>query len=113
LAYEARFEEFGVTVPNGHRCRVRFEKAGFLAAGDQPEIFLFEVDGGVVKVGISGEALRQFQQANRYLTREEKFDVAGLCLKMVLERGFDPVAENLSIAGTQLAHLARELPLLG
>jgi hypothetical protein len=109
--YEARYEDFGVTAPNGQGSRVRFQKAGVLAAGDQPEIFLFEVDGCVVKVAISGEALRQFQQANRYLSREEKVDLAGLCLKMVIERGGEPVAGNLLITAGQLAQLARELGL--
>jgi hypothetical protein len=111
--YEARYEDFGVIAPTGQGCHIRFQKAGTLAAGDQPEIFLFEVDGRAVKVAISGEALRQFQQANRYLTREEKIDVAGLCLKTVIERGGEPVAADLSITAGQLAQLARELRLLG
>jgi hypothetical protein len=112
LAYEARFEEFGVIAPDGRRRRVRFSRAGTLAAGDQPEIYLFQVDDCAVKVGIAGEALRQLQQENRYLTREEKIDVAGLRLRQAIERGGELASKNLFIEVAELASLVRELGLL-
>lgn len=89
-----------------------FKKAGFLALGDQPELHFFDVGGEETIVAISGQALREFQQRRRYLSREEKIDLAGLLLKRTIEAGVPLVSENLLIRDEDFARLASELGLL-
>ncbi len=90
---------------------MEFKKAGFLAMGDEPELYFFHVGGEEVVVGISGETLRRFQRGRRYLSREEKVDLAGLWLKQRIEAGTPLVAQNLLIRDEELAALAGELGL--
>ena len=113
MAYEPVYERFEVMAPDGRPKTAQFKKAGFLAAGDQPELYFFGVDREQVVVGISGAALRQFQLDRRYLSREEKIDLAGLLLKQRIEAGLPLVSESLYIRGDELEGLARELGLLG
>lgn len=109
MAYESRFETFRAAAPDGTKRNVQFVKAGFLAQGDQPELFFFRVDAEEAVVGISGDALKNFQRVRRYLSREEKVDVAGLHLKRQLEAGLPLMAEHLYVGQPQLEFLVREL----
>jgi len=111
VTYEPRFERFDARGPDGRSRSVEFKKAGFLAAGDQPEVFFFHVDAGQVIVGVSGEALRQLQGRRRHLSREEKIDIAGLFLKERIEAGKELVAANLSVGGRELERLVSILGL--
>lgn len=86
-----------------------FKKAGVLASGEQPELYFFEVDTRTVIVCVAGEALAGWQNENRYLSREEKIDVAGLFLKRKIEAGTELVPEDLRIERSELETLAREL----
>ena len=113
MSYEPVYERFEVTGPDGQPRTAQFSKAGFLAAGDQPELYFFGVGGEEVVVGISGDALREFQRRRRYLSREEKIDLAGLLLKRRIEAGVPLVSENLYIWRGALQELVRELGLLG
>ncbi len=112
MAYQSRFETFRAAAPDGTKRAVQFVKAGFLAQGDQPELYFFRVDAAEVIVGVSGDALKNFQRAHRYLSREEKMDVAGAHLKRQIEAGQPLVSENLFIRGPQLELLAGELNIL-
>ena len=89
-----------------------FKKAGRLAAGDQPELYFFEVAGLPAVVGVSGATLDDWQRSRRYLSREEKIDVAGFFLKQRIEAGDELVAERLFIQGPQLEELIRALGLV-
>ena len=109
MAYEPAYEQFVVVGPDGLRRTVEFKKSGFLALGDQPELYFFRVGEADVIVGISGESLRRFQRGRRYLSREEKIDVAGLLLKRRIQAGAPLVAENLLIRDEELAGLAGDL----
>lgn len=111
MAYESRFETFRAAAPDGTK-RVQFIKAGFLAQGDQPELYFFRVETEDAVVGISGDALKDFQRGHRYLSREEKVDVAGLHLKHQLEAGATLDAEHLFIRSPLLELLARDLGIL-
>ncbi len=111
MAYELRYERFEGVGSDGQRWAVEFKKAGFLALGDQPELYFFEVAGAEAIVGISGDALRRFQQGRRYLSREEKIDLAGLLLKRRIEAGTPLVSEYLLIRDEDLAGLASDLGL--
>ena len=111
MAYEPLYERFEAVGPKGQRLPVEFKKAGFLAMGDQPEVYFFRVADQEAIVGISGQSLRRFQQGRRYLSREEKIDLAGLLLKQRIETGMPLVSENLFIRDEELARLARELGL--
>jgi len=62
-------------------------------------------------VGISGQALRRFQRGRRYLSREEKIDLAGLLLKRRIEEGAPLVSENFFIRDEEHAGLARDINL--
>jgi hypothetical protein len=62
-----------------------------------------------VIVGISGDALRRFQNERRFLSREEKIDLAGLLLKRRIEDGVALEPPNLFLRDEQLAELAGEL----
>jgi hypothetical protein len=109
VAYEPAYERFEVLGPDGQARKAQFTKAGFLAAGDQPELYFFELGGAKVIVAISGDALREFQRRRRYLTREEKIDLAGLLLKQRIEAGVPLVPENLHIRSGELEELVRQL----
>lgn len=112
MPYEPVYERFEAIGPDGERQTVEFKKAGFLAMGDQPEVYFFRVGNEDAIVGISGHSLRRFQHARRYLSREEKIDLAGLLLKRCIEAGMPLVSENLLIGDAELARLAGELDLL-
>ena len=112
MPYEPVYERFEVVGQDGRRRTVGFRKAGFLVAGEQPELYFFAVNGEEAVVGLSGEALRQFQQGRRYLSREEKIDLAGCFLKRVLEAGKPLVSENLYIRGGALEELTKDLGIL-
>ncbi len=112
MAYGPVYERFEAVSPDGQRRTVEFRKAGFLAMGDQPELYFFRVADEDAVVGISGQALRRFQQGRRYLTREEKIDLAGLLLKRRIEAGAPLVSEHLFIRDEVLAGLASDLGLL-
>ncbi len=112
MPYEPVYERFEAIGPDGQPQTVEFKKAGFLAMGDQPELYFFRVGNVGAIVGISGHSLRRFEQARRYLSREEKIDLAGLLLKQCIEAGTPLVSENLLIRDAELARLAGELDLL-
>ncbi len=112
MTYTPVYENFEVVGQDGQRREVRFKRAGFLAAGDEPEIYFFGLGGQEVAVGISGESLRQFQRRWRYLSREEKIDLAGLFLTRQIGPGGQLVSENLYIRGEELERLARDLGFL-
>jgi len=109
MAYESAFEMFEATGQDGHARKFSFKKAGFLAAGDQPELYFFEGSVRPIVVCISGEALAAWQRAHRYLSREEKIDVAGLFLKRRIEEGGEITAESLRIDGPGLECLLQKL----
>ena len=111
MAYEPVYGRFEATGPNGPRRAVQFTKAGILALGEQPELYFFQVAGEEAVVGISSQALRRFQSGRRYLSREEKIDLAGLMLKRRIEAGMPLVSENLFIRDEELAALAGDLGL--
>jgi hypothetical protein len=98
VAYEPRYERFEGVGSDGRRRVVEFKKAGFLALGDQPELYFFEVAGAEAVVGISGDALRRFQH--------------GLLLKRRIEAGTPLVSEYLLIRDEDLAGLASDLGLI-
>ena len=115
MKYEPLWERFEVIAPDGTRCAVQFLRAGFLTLGDRPELFFFRVTGArpdageEVAVGISGDALKRFQNERRSLSREEKIDVAGLLLKKNMEAGKTLDSNNLFIRDRELADLTGEL----
>ena len=109
MNYESRFERFEAAGPDGEQRAVEFSKAGFLTVGDRPELYFFRVAGDEVVVGISGSALRNFEQGRRRLSREEKIDVAGLWLKRQIEAGAACDSHNLFVRDRELAGLAGEL----
>ena len=118
MKYEPLWERFEVIAPDGTRCSVQFLRAGFLTLGDRPELFFFRVTrvtgagpdaGEEVAVGISGDALKRFQNERRSLSREEKVDVAGLLLKKNMEAGKTLDSNNLFIRDRELADLTGEL----
>ena len=111
MRYEPQYERFQAPGPDGAVFAIEFKKAGFLAAGDQPELYFFSVNGSEVVVGVSGQTLRQFQRGRRYLSREEKIDVAGLRLKRQIEAGAALRSENLFIGDRELEALVQELSL--
>jgi hypothetical protein len=108
MTYEPSWERFEATAPDGKRLPVEFIRAGFLTAGDQPELYFFRVAGEQVAVGISGSALRRFEEGRR-LSREEKTDLAGLMLKRQIEAGTTLDSQNLFLRDGELAKLAGEL----
>lgn len=108
MTYQAALESFRAVDPQGRSHAVEFQKAGFLTAGEQPELYFFLVDGEEVVVGLSGEALRDLQHGRRYLTREQKIDVAGLHLKRQLQAGKALLPENLYVRG-ELSELLKSL----
>ena len=108
MAYASVFETFEAASPEGART-LRFKKAGTLAAGDRPELYFFEDGAQAIVVCVSGEALEAWQRAHRYLSREEKIDVAGLFLKKRIEKGGALSAEDLRIDGNELGKLVELL----
>jgi len=109
LPYEPQFERFEAVGPDGRRYAVEFLKAGFLTAGDQPELYFFRVAGEEVVVGMSGNSLRRFQQGRKSLSREAKIDLAGLLLKKQIEAGMALESKNLFLRDEELAQLAGDL----
>ena len=109
MKYEPRFERFEAVGPQGVRSTVAFLRAGFLTAGDRPELYFFSVDGDEVVVGISGNALRAFQRGRRFFSREEKIDLAGFLLKRRMEAGTALESQNLFLRDEELARIAAEL----
>lgn len=110
MTYEPRWERFEALGPDGNLLPVEFIRAGFLTTGDQPELYFFRVAGEQVVVGISGSALRRFEQVRR-LSREEKIDLAGLMLKRQMEAGAALDSQNLFLRDDELAKLAGELSI--
>ena len=126
MRYEPLFERFEATAPGGARVSAEFLRAGFLTAGDRPELYFFRVTlvGSAphdsaqsgpedVAVGVSGDALKRFGKERRSLSREEKIDLAGLMLKKNIEAGRRLDSNNLFIRDLELASLAGELGILG
>ncbi len=111
MAYESAYERFEVAAPDRQRRTVEFIRAGFLALGDQPELYFFRVANAEAVVGISGQALQRLQSGRRCLSREEKIDLAGLMLKRRIEAGEPLMPENLFIRDEELARLAADLGL--
>ena len=97
--------------PDERRSAVEFIRAGFLTAGDRPELYFFRVAGREVVVGISGDSLRRFQQGRKSLSREEKIDLTGLWLKRQIEAGAALDPQNLLLRDRELAELAGDLRL--
>jgi hypothetical protein len=120
VRYEPLFERFEATAPDGIRRIGEFLRAGFLTLGDRPELYFFrlvraadssEAAAEEVAVGISGQALKRFQERRRSLSREEKIDLAGLLLKKTIEHGTTLDSNNLYIRDEELAALAAELAI--
>jgi hypothetical protein len=109
VSYESRFERFEAAGPDGVQLAVEFKRAGFLTAGDRPELYFFRVSGDEIVVGISGSALQKFEQGRRRLSREEKIDVAGLWLKRQIVAGAARDSHSLLVRDRELAELAGEL----
>jgi hypothetical protein len=109
MAYESLYENFGVTDGRGQARSVAFKKAGRLAVGDEPELYFFEVDGQSVVVGVSGKALERWQRSHRYLSREEKIDIAGLWLKRGILAGGTLVAGHLYLGDAELEEMISTL----
>jgi hypothetical protein len=109
VAYESAFETFAAASPEGAARKLSFKKAGTLAAGDRPELYFFEEGARAIVVCISGGALEAWQRAHRYLSREEKIDVAGLFLKGRIEAGRELAAEELRIDSIEFDKLVEQL----
>jgi len=118
MKHEPLWERFEVIAPDGTRCTAQFLRAGFLTLGDRPELFFIRVTRVTqarqsadeeVAVGISGDALKRFQNERRALSREEKIDLAGLLLKKTIEAGKTLDSNNLYVRDRELAALAAEL----
>ena len=109
MTYEPRYERFEAHAPDGKALPVEFIRAGFLTEGDQPELYFFRVAGDETVVGISGGALRRFEQGRRRLSREEKIDITGELLKRQIEAGTTLDSRNLFVRVELLARLAGEL----
>src|SRR5579862_2804511 len=103
MNYESRFERFEAAGPDGEIRAVEFRRAGFLTAGDRPELYFFRVAGGEVVVGISGSALQRFEHGRRRLSREEKIDIAGLWLKQQIVAGTAWDSDKLLVRHRELA----------
>ncbi len=111
MTLEPRYLRLETAGPDGIRRAVEFKKSGFLTLGNQPELYFFGVAGEEVVVGISGDALRHFQRCRRYLSCEEKIDLAGLLLKRAIESGKELASEDLMIRDGKLARTAGALNL--
>jgi hypothetical protein len=111
MKYEPRFERFEVIGPEGRQLAVEFRRAGFLTSGDTPELYFFRVAGEEAVIGISGSALKRFEQGRRRLSREEKIDLAGLWLKRQIEAGVALDSQNLFLRDEELAGMAGDLSI--
>jgi hypothetical protein len=114
MGYDPLFERFEAAGPDGRWHHAQFLRAGFLTAGDQPELYFYRVEGDnsqgeEVVVGISGKALRRFENEKRFLSREEKIDLAGLLLKQKIEAGKALDSQSLFAQDEELAQLAGAL----
>jgi hypothetical protein len=109
MTYEPLYERFEVLGAGGTRRGVVFVRSGFLAQGDRPELFFFQIDGEEAVVGISGASLARFELGRRRLSREQKIDVAGRWLKRQMEAGKPLNSGSLYIQDDELANLAVEL----
>ena len=109
MAYESLYENFGVTDGKGQARAVAFKKAGRLAVGEEPELYFFEVDGQSVVVGVSGKALERWQRSHRYLSREEKIDVAGLWLKRGIVAAGGELTGHLFLGDSELKEMIETL----
>jgi len=114
MGHDSLFEYFEAVMPDGHRRQGRFLRAGFLTAGDRPELYFFNLgqEGGEsqeVVVGISSTALKRFETQRRCLSREEKIDLAGFLLKQKIESGVALDSQNLFVRDQELAQLVMEL----
>ena len=69
MTYEPLYERFEVLAAGGTRLGVKFIRSGFLAQGDRPELFFFQIDGEEAVVGISGASLARFESGRRRLSR--------------------------------------------
>jgi hypothetical protein len=110
MKYEPRFERFEVMGPDGQLRAVEFRRAAFLTLGDSPELYFFGVTGEEVVVGISGSALKRFEQGRR-LSSEEKIDIAGLWLKRQIEAGVALDSQNLFLRDEEQARIAGDLSI--
>lgn len=108
--YEPAYEKFEAARPGGKPRSVRFVKAGLLAGANPTELYFFESEGDRWIVAISSGALRARQSTMRYLSREEKIDIAAVYLKKRLEGESAPAAESLMIGEEELAE---SIELLG
>lgn len=79
-----------------------------MTAGDRPELYFFRVGTEEVAVGISGEALEEFQ-GQRRLSREQKVDLAGLHLKKQMNKGRPLDSRTLYVQLPELQSLSQEL----
>jgi hypothetical protein len=109
VKYEPRFERFEALGPDGQPRAVEFVRAGFLTGGDYPELYFFRVASEETVVGLSGSALKRFEQGRRRLTREEKIDLAGAWLKRQIEAGVALDSKNLFLRDDEVARMAGEL----
>jgi hypothetical protein len=100
--YEPAYEEFEAARPEEQPRRVKFVKAGLLAGAEPTELYFFDAEGERLIVAVSSGALRAWQVAARYLSREEKIDIAGLYLKRRLEAESAPAAESLMLGEEEL-----------
>lgn len=114
MEYEPQFERFAAVGPDGGRREVEFVRAGFLTTADQPELYFFRLAGQSEElvVGISGSALKRFQQCRKSLSREAKIDLAGLLLQKRITVGMALESRNLFLQDEELARLAGELGIL-
>ena len=109
MTYEPLHERFEVLAPGGTRRGVVFIRSGFLAQGDRPELFFFQIDGEETVVGLSGASLARFELGRLRLSREQKIDLAGRWLKRQMEAGKPLHSGSLYIQDDELANLAIEL----
>ena len=109
MTYEPLYERFEVSGSGGTRLRVKFIRSGFLAQGDRPELFFFQINGEEEVVGISGASLARFEHGRRRLSREQKIDLAGRWLQRQMEAGKPLNSGSLYIQDDELANLAIEL----
>jgi hypothetical protein len=107
--YEPAYEQFDLPRPGGTPRRVKFVKAGVLAGAEPTELYFFNGEGERWIVALSSAALGAWQAEARYLSREEKIDVAALYLKGRLEREDAPAAESLMIGEKELAECMQAL----
>jgi hypothetical protein len=112
MTYEPLYQRFSTQGARGKSFEVEFIRSGFLAQGDQPELFFFRVNAEEVVVGISGSSLARFEQGRNRLTREQKIDVTGLWLKRQMEAGMPLDSRYLYIRDDELAYLGSELDFI-